>query len=133
MNPDLRIRSDLSHGLTGHRDRHRRDLSMKSPHQANVSKIMHFIDTSADLGCSHLYQIFSYVKNADSRNDCSVSGLLLYARTDALLQPDLDVVIQGNRIQAHTLDLAKPWEELRAQLESYLDSLEDPEMRSTDL
>lgn len=82
---------------------------------------------------AHLYQIFSYVKNADSRNDGSVSGLLLYARTDALLQPDLDVVIQGNRIQAHTLDLAKPWEELRAQLESYLASLADPEIRSTDL
>uniref|UniRef100_UPI0026396933 5-methylcytosine restriction system specificity protein McrC n=1 Tax=Microbacterium sp. TaxID=51671 RepID=UPI0026396933 len=65
----------------------------------------------------HLYQVLSYVKNADVARNGSVSGLLLYARTDAALQPDLDVVIQGNRIGARTLDLNQPWECLRAQLD----------------
>jgi 5-methylcytosine-specific restriction enzyme subunit McrC len=65
------------------------------------------------------------VKNEDTRRDGSVSGLLLYARTDALEQPDLDVVIQGNRIGARTLDLNRPWEYVSAQLEDIVGSLED--------
>lgn len=66
---------------------------------------------------AHIYQIHSYTKNADVGRDGSVSGMLLYASTDAGLQPDLDVTIQGNRITARTLDLALPWEQLSAQLE----------------
>jgi 5-methylcytosine-specific restriction enzyme subunit McrC len=66
---------------------------------------------------AHIYQIHSYTKNADVGRDGSVSGMLLYASTDAGLQPDLDVTIQGNRIAARTLDLNLQWEQLRAQLE----------------
>lgn len=65
----------------------------------------------------NLYQLLAYVKNKDVQRDGSVSGLLLYARTGAGEQPDLDVTIQGNRIAARTLDLNKPWEDLRAQLD----------------
>jgi 5-methylcytosine-specific restriction enzyme subunit McrC len=57
------------------------------------------------------------VKNEDTSRDGSVSGLLLYARTDSEEQPDLDVVVQGNRIAARTLDLNEPWQHLRDQLE----------------
>ncbi|WP_257478655.1 5-methylcytosine-specific restriction endonuclease system specificity protein McrC [Acidipropionibacterium jensenii] len=67
---------------------------------------------------ANLYQVLTYVKNADVDQDGSVSGLLLYARTEAPDQPDLDVVIQGNRIGARTLDLNQPWSGLRAQLEA---------------
>lgn len=66
---------------------------------------------------ANLYQILAYVKNEDTRRDGSVSGLLLYARTNADEQPDLDVVVQGNRIAARTVDLNEPWEHLRDQLE----------------
>lgn len=66
---------------------------------------------------ANLYQILAYTKNADVRRDGSTSGMLLYAQTTADRQPDLDVVIQGNRIGARTLDLALPWEHLRSQLE----------------
>lgn len=66
---------------------------------------------------ANLYQMLSYVKNQDTRRDGSVSGLLLYARTDAAEQPDLDVVVQGNRLGARTLDLNQPWEYVSAQLE----------------
>lgn len=72
---------------------------------------------------ANLYQMFTYVKNADIHHDGSVSGLLLYAGTDMTPQPNLDVVIQGSRVQAQALDLSAPWEGLRAQLESYLDPL----------
>lgn len=73
---------------------------------------------------ANLYQILAYTKNADVRRDGSASGMLLYARTAAGLQPDLDVVIQGNRIGARTLDLNLPWEHLRAQLEAIVTWLE---------
>jgi len=66
---------------------------------------------------AHIYQIHSYTKNADVGRDGSVSGMLLYANTDAGLQPDLDATIQGNRIAARTLDLNLQWDALRAQLE----------------
>ena len=66
---------------------------------------------------ANLYQLLTYVKNADVNREGSVIGLLLYARTEAPEQPDLDVVVQGNRIGARTLDLNRPWEHLKGQLE----------------
>jgi 5-methylcytosine-specific restriction enzyme subunit McrC len=71
----------------------------------------------ATIHSASLYQILAYVKNEDIRRDGSVSGLLLYAHTDAPDQPDLDVMVQGNRIGARTLDLNQPWDGLAAQLE----------------
>ncbi|MFE5775307.1 5-methylcytosine-specific restriction endonuclease system specificity protein McrC [Brachybacterium sp. NPDC056505] len=72
----------------------------------------------------NLYQMLAYVKNADTDRDGSVSGLLLYARTDASTQPDLDVMVQCNRIGARTLDLDTPWDDVRAELEAILGWLE---------
>ena len=80
---------------------------------------------------ANLYQMLAYAKNADVHRDGSVSGLLLYARTHAPEQPDLDVVIQGNRIGARTLDLGQPWQILRAQLEDILTWLEDKQTALT--
>lgn len=72
------------------------------------------------LHSGNLYQIHTYVKNA-SALEKSVSGLLLYARTDGPIQPDLDAVIGGHRIGATTIDLTKPWSLLRADLDALLD------------
>lgn len=77
----------------------------------------------ATVHSGHLYQVLAYVKNEDTGRDGSVSGLLLYARTDAVEQPDLDVAIQGNRIGARTLDLNQPWPRLSAQLEEIVECL----------
>jgi 5-methylcytosine-specific restriction enzyme subunit McrC len=76
------------------------------------------------INSGNLYQILTYVKNEDRSPYGSVSGLLLYAHTDAEAQPDLDVVIQGNRIGAQTLDLNQPWETIAARLEKVLAWLE---------
>lgn len=73
---------------------------------------------------SNLYQVLAYAKNADIRRDGSVNALLLYARTTANEQPDLDITVQGNRIGAQVLDLSRPWEQLRAQLDSVVDWME---------
>lgn len=66
----------------------------------------------------NLYQILAYAKNADVTQDGSVSGLLLYARTNAPAQPNLDMTVQGTRIGARTLDLSQPWNQLKTQLDS---------------
>ena len=72
---------------------------------------------------SNLYQIFTYVKNkeaklADVGEPHEVSGLLLYARTDEEIQPDATYSMSGNRIAVRTLDLNRPFEEIRAQLDA---------------
>lgn len=74
---------------------------------------------------AHLYQVLSYVKNADLLRNGSVRGLLLYARTEAREQPNLEVVVQGNRIGARSVDLDRSWDELRAQLEAVVSWLDD--------
>lgn len=66
---------------------------------------------------ANLYQLFTYVKNADVSRAGSVSGLLLYASTTSSSKPNLDVILQGNRIGAHTLDLNQPWTKLATQLD----------------
>lgn len=71
----------------------------------------------ATVHSANLYQLLTYVKNEDTGRNGSVSGLLLYARTEAPKQPDLEVIIQGSRIRAQTLDLNQPWEHLANQLE----------------
>ena len=58
----------------------------------------------------NLYQIFTYVKNS------TVSGLLLYARTDEIFQPAESYEMSGNKISVETLDLNKNFSEIAAQL-----------------
>lgn len=65
----------------------------------------------------NLYQILTYVKNQDVEQSGSASGLLLYAQTAAEVQPDLDIIIQGNRIGAQALNLNAEWNYLNQQLE----------------
>ena len=57
-------------------------------------------DTST-LHSANLYQIFTYVKNKEQEfkdQEHTVSGMLLYARTDEEIQPDEDYRMSGNRI-----------------------------------
>ena len=72
------------------------------------------------LHSNNLYQIFTYVKNREYQfgdEDNKVSGMLLYARSDALIQPDNVYQMHGNQISVKTLDLNKPFEEIAKQLD----------------
>lgn len=63
---------------------------------------------SHTLHSSNLYQIFTYVKNKDAQlkeEGYEVSGMLLYARTDEMIQPDNTYQMSGNEISVSTLDL----------------------------
>lgn len=71
------------------------------------------------LHSNNLYQIFTYVKNKDAefgKTPHTVSGLLLYARTDEAIQPDNVYRMSGNKISVRTLDLNRNFSEFAAQL-----------------
>ena len=70
------------------------------------------------LHSGNIYQIFTYVKNQDVGNTGNVAGLLLYAKTNEAITPDMDVVMSGNRISAKTLDLNSSFQEISAQLKT---------------
>jgi len=82
--------------------------SMQSHHDSNK------------LRSSHLYQIFAYVKNEDKHHTGLVSGMLLYAKTEEEILPNYEYNIGGNIISAKTLDLNKPFEMIKRQLESII-------------
>lgn len=68
------------------------------------------------LNSNNLYQIFSYVKNMDKNRTGTVSGILLYAQTEADIYPDFVYSMDGNRIGAKTLNLNKNFDEIKYQL-----------------
>ncbi|MCD8310296.1 MAG: 5-methylcytosine-specific restriction endonuclease system specificity protein McrC [Prevotellaceae bacterium] len=66
----------------------------------------------------NLYQIFTYVKNMDAENSGKVSGMLLYAKTDEEITPDLDATIGQNRFMVKTLDLNTDFNDIKKQLDA---------------
>lgn len=73
------------------------------------------------LHSSNLYQIFAYVKNKDADltgKEHTVSGLLLYAKTDEAVQPDNVYHMSGNKISVKTLDLNCPFANIANQLKA---------------
>lgn len=73
---------------------------------------------------SNLYQIFTYVKNKQTEykdKTHKVSGMLLYARTDELVQPDNDYLMSGNKISVKTLDLNCEFRDIADKLNGIID------------
>lgn len=73
----------------------------------------------------NLYQIFTYVKNKEAElagASHEVSGMLLYAGTDEEIQPNGVYRMSGNQISVKTLDLNRPFDEIRAQLDEIVAS-----------
>jgi len=76
------------------------------------------------LHSNNLYQIFTYVKNKDTElgeKQHTVSGMLLYARTDETIQPDNIYQMSGNKISVKTLDLNRDFSEIVAQLNTVVE------------
>ncbi len=72
---------------------------------------------------NNLYQIFSYVKNADTNKYGEVSGMLLYAKTEHETTPNADYNMRGNMIQLRTLDLSKDFNVIKERLDSFVQYL----------
>ena len=72
------------------------------------------------LHSNNLYQIFTYVKNRSyqfGEEDNTVSGMLLYAKTEEEIQPDNVYQMHGSQISVKTLDLNLPFSEIAAQMD----------------
>lgn len=78
---------------------------------------------SRTLHSNNLYQIFTYVKNQDTRNTGNVAGVLLYAKTSEEITPDCEFQIGGNSIFVKTLDLNTPFSGIKTQLDRIVTSL----------
>ncbi len=72
---------------------------------------------TATLHSNNMYQIFTYVKNQDVMGDGSVSGMLLYAKTDETITPNNEFVMNGNKISVRTLDLNLMFSDISLQLD----------------
>ena len=68
----------------------------------------------------NLYQIFTYVKNKElelTGIPHEVSGMLLYAKTDEEITPNIEYRMSGNKIAVRTLDLSGDFSLIREQLD----------------
>lgn len=70
----------------------------------------------------NMYQIYTYVKNKEFELEKSgephkVSGMLLYAKTVDIIQPDSVFQMHGNQITVRTLDLYQPFEKIKQSLD----------------
>ena len=66
----------------------------------------------------NLYQIFTYVKNEEANTGKTVSGILLYAKTDEDVPLDSPYKICGNEIGVKALDLSSDFDSIKARLNS---------------
>ena len=74
---------------------------------------------------NNLYQIFTYVKNEDAKygdDNHKVSGMLLYAKTDELINIDWEYSMIGNKIISKVLNLDADFEEIKKQLNGIVNS-----------
>ena len=73
----------------------------------------------------NLYQIFTYVKNKEEElknKSFTISGMLLYARTDDDVIPDEVYRMSGNTIAVKTLDLNQDFEIIKIQLDEIVNT-----------
>lgn len=68
----------------------------------------------------NLYQIYTYVKNRDINNSGDVLGLLLYAKTEEDITPNLQATFGNNKIMVNTLDLNQKFKSIAKQLDGII-------------
>jgi 5-methylcytosine-specific restriction enzyme subunit McrC len=96
-------------------------LIIDAKYYSHTTQVQYDIHT---LHSRNLYQIFTYVKNKDEEygnRPHTVSGMLLYARTDETIQPDSVYQMSGNRISVRTLDLNCEFPIIASQLKAIVD------------
>ena len=92
-------------------------LIIDAKYYSHTTQIQYDVHT---LHSGNLYQIFTYVKNKEAElSDAqhTVSGMLLYAKTDEQVQPTHVYHMSGNKISVRTLDLNQDFPEIARQLD----------------
>jgi 5-methylcytosine-specific restriction enzyme subunit McrC len=71
---------------------------------------------------SHLYQLFSYLRNLAARGQVAaeIDGLLLYPQAARVL--DLSFYIHGHYVRVRTINLKQPWRQIHDDLLALLPS-----------
>ncbi len=107
------------------------DITLKRGRQVLIIDAKYYTNNlqirfdSHTINSANLYQIFTYVKNktlALGEKGHNVSGMLLYAKTDDLVQPSGVYKMSGNTIEVRTLDLNLDFCDIKQQLESIVDA-----------
>ena len=75
------------------------------------------------LHSDNLYQIFTYVKNKDTNHDGSVSGVLLYAKTEDEEDLDKTYIFNKSQISVKSLDLNQDFKAIQKSLNTIADNL----------
>lgn len=103
------------------------DITLKKGNEVLIIDAKYYNDTTQSQYGNHtirsanLYQIFTYVKNKEHElrdKAHTVSGMLLYARTDEEIQPNNTYSMSGNRIDVRTLNLDCEFNIIKEQLDS---------------
>lgn len=80
----------------------------------------------ATIWSNNLYQIYTYVKNTEYRENLNIddqeekkkiSAMLLYAKTDGQIQPNQIYQMAGNQIEVKSLDLNQKFPKIRQDLD----------------
>lgn len=81
--------------------------------------IARFEGGAAKQKSANLYQIFTYINNWKKEPDETVAGMLLYAKTTALNQPNHIYHIKGKQIDVVSLDLQQDFSSIKEDLLAY--------------
>jgi 5-methylcytosine-specific restriction endonuclease McrBC regulatory subunit McrC len=95
----------------------------KTLRRGSIDKARVWCEDKERLRSAHLYQLFAYLKNMErhSEPDGRAEGILLYPTVKEEVR--FSVMIQGHKMTARTIDLAKPWKEIHCGLLSMLSFL----------
>lgn len=88
-------------------------LIIDAKYYAHNTQVQYDVHT---IHSNNLYQIFTYVKNKATEGG-EVAGILLYAKTDAVAQPDNTYMMSGNKISVTTLDLEGEFTDISGKLD----------------
>ena len=101
-------------------------LIIDAKYYSHTTQVQYDVHT---LHSNNLYQIYTYVKNADKERCGNVSGMLLYAKTDEMVLPRNRYKMGGNTISVDTLNLDCEFDEIRQQLNDIVKEYFDIEER----
>jgi 5-methylcytosine-specific restriction enzyme subunit McrC len=96
------------------------DISLRRPGSRLIIDAKYYQSTLTDyydapkFHSGNLYQLLSYVTNAEPDDGETIAGMLIYPRVDRTLREDYE--IQGHSILIRTLDLNQDWRTVEREL-----------------
>jgi 5-methylcytosine-specific restriction enzyme subunit McrC len=97
------------------------DIFLRSDERRIIIDTKYYVDAlqsyrgTPSFHSSHLYQLFSYLRNAQGTNSADrYDGMLLYP--EARSRPDASYQVHGHSIRIATVNLAQPWRSIECRL-----------------